>query len=832
LAGRCAFPQFAIGLILAAASIALSLLITPKVQKPKTDVTQPKSNYGIGLVRVFGRAVVGGNVFDSFKVQERKKKSGKGGLIGGKKRLPESFGTFAVFLGEGERSWNSFIYDGIPNGGLLTLKKLWLNESLVYDVDDIRTYNTSSIFGGQGGTVRRVNADFEQYFTFYNGSLTQTKDPTLVARRSATVVPGYRGYSYIVFNNLPLKDYGGQYPAVKAELESNLPATPLVMLRDIMARAGIWANRPLIEGRDWAFSAREEDGTANIPNDISILGFTITEDAVEMRAVIAELMQLFRLGVTTDPYTPYHMPRQGRSVKAKPELKIVDLQGTERDLRYELTGAELADYVVPFDFSVSPKAIQEVPSSVEVSVIDPVKAYETSSVTARRPTVGAAEPFTLNSNAVIEDKDTVNNIANYILELGFARGKVLKGVLSPSDTLIVPSTVGTFKQAVFNRSVSNSVPIFATNTVVQAAKTTIGANGVVEVEGFITDTEVVRIGTVPDVVLSPSAPVAALCGQTLLFEGPALNTPTTRNRRTINVLYAPTEDFLAPEGLLFISTDGGTTFRSTSQTAISTNAVVGTITAATDLPATVPVVEIIDRSTRIVVSVNDDFIELASISESRMYDFDSNVAYLPGGGLFSYATVTMISSGVYELRDILWNVGQSATDQAWDPSNNVWFFVGSPYELVVSSSVSIGDPITAVITPSGNADCPPTTMGPFRGLNAAPRPPFALSSSITPAGDVRFEWARGISQTIAPASLPTWPNDYPNDETFERYQVYITDGNVTRTLEVVNQKFAIYSAALIAADGMDVTDIMWGVVQEGALATIPLETEPWRLVPI
>lgn len=803
-------------------SIALSFALAPKPKKPKNDVSQPRSNYGVPANRIFGTAVVGGNVIDSFRVREQKK-GGKGGIGGGKKNAPETFGTFICLIGEGERPWNAYINDGIPNGGRLKLNKIWMNEKLIYSVGDTNL-----------GAAEQ-NTEWEQYFTFYDGSQDQTQDPTWVSKRSATTVPGLAGYSYIVFNNLPLKDFGGQYPSVKLEMESNLPATPKVIIRDIMARCGIMANRPLIEGRDWAFKFNSQTNDADIPDDISIDGYIISQDGIEMRQVFSDIAQIFRVGIATDPFVEYLLPDSGQSVVAKPCLKILDLQGTDRNVLYDFTGSSNEEYEVPWDFSIEPKPIQEIPASVEVSVADPAKDHERSSVTVRRPTIGASEAVSLSTNATVRDKDTVNSIANYILELGFARGKILTSSMVPNVSIVPPSTAATFQQRVVQRQGGFTGALFSPGTKVQTARTTIGANGVIDFEGFITDTERVDAAIVADTVLDPIGLNPSLCGRTLIFEGPAIAAPITGNRKTLNVLYAPVPGLdTAPPGALFLSTDGGTTYQSTPQTALGVNSEIMEVNSIT--PGTRPNLNTIDRGTVITVTVNDDTTELESITEAELYDFNSNLVFLPNHGLFTFQTATLIGTGQYELSNILWNVGQSYLD--YDNGNTVtgteaWLLLGQPHETVVSNSIPIGASLTAVITDSGAAVCVPSDPITYRSLNAAPRPPYALNGGVQNNGDIRFNWSRGLSQETSPASIPAWTAaDYPNDEIDERYLVYITDGTNVRQIMVADQQFAVYTAADIASDGMVVADIEWGVVQLGAVASIDIENENWRWQPL
>src|SRR5437762_12599558 len=52
----------------------------------------------------------------------------------------------------------------------------------------------------------------------YTGSETQTPDPLIVAREGAGSAPAYRGLAYVVFERLPLADFGNRIPQLSFEL--------------------------------------------------------------------------------------------------------------------------------------------------------------------------------------------------------------------------------------------------------------------------------------------------------------------------------------------------------------------------------------------------------------------------------------------------------------------------------------------------------------------------------------------------------------------------------------------------------------------------------------
>src|ERR1043165_9065265 len=74
------------------------------------------------------------------------------------------------------------------------------------------------------GRVARIWADGKPLdlaglnYRIYTGSETQTADPLIVAREGGANAPAYRGLAYIVFERLPLADFGNRIPQLSFEI--------------------------------------------------------------------------------------------------------------------------------------------------------------------------------------------------------------------------------------------------------------------------------------------------------------------------------------------------------------------------------------------------------------------------------------------------------------------------------------------------------------------------------------------------------------------------------------------------------------------------------------
>ncbi len=77
---------------------------------------------------------------------------------------------------------------------------------------------------GQIGFIRRVWADGREIdlttitMRVHRGSETQAADPLIVAKEGSAHAPAYRGLAYVVFERLPLADYGNRVPQFSFEI--------------------------------------------------------------------------------------------------------------------------------------------------------------------------------------------------------------------------------------------------------------------------------------------------------------------------------------------------------------------------------------------------------------------------------------------------------------------------------------------------------------------------------------------------------------------------------------------------------------------------------------
>lgn len=135
------------------------------------------STIGAVIPRVFGRMHMGGNIIWATDFREETRTSRQGG--GPKVEATEYlyFASFAVALCEGE---------------ITSIGRIWA---------DGKPLDTSGIT-----------------WRWHPGSETQEPDLFIAATMGVEATPAYRGTAYVVFEDLPLNDYGNRLPQLSFEV--------------------------------------------------------------------------------------------------------------------------------------------------------------------------------------------------------------------------------------------------------------------------------------------------------------------------------------------------------------------------------------------------------------------------------------------------------------------------------------------------------------------------------------------------------------------------------------------------------------------------------------
>jgi Putative phage tail protein len=188
------------------------------------DLRVTSSAYGMPIGKSYGTVRVGGNVIWSPGLQgKRTNAMGKGALSG-----PKTYNytcSFAIAFGRGVAQ---------------NVVTIWADSRIIYSQNNTfrvdqygnNTYNTpydtpfdptsdtpttvttkTKVNKGVGGTTKTGVR-----FRFYGGTDTQMPDPLIVAHEGEGNVSAHRGLCYMVFEDLPLADFGNRIPQISIEV--------------------------------------------------------------------------------------------------------------------------------------------------------------------------------------------------------------------------------------------------------------------------------------------------------------------------------------------------------------------------------------------------------------------------------------------------------------------------------------------------------------------------------------------------------------------------------------------------------------------------------------
>ena len=215
-----------IGSILGAAVFAPSL---PGVEGPRADDLQiTSSTAGKRIPYIAGRFITDGNIIWGLDIEEvaTTRRVGRSLFSRGQRVTEFSyFATFAVSLCEG------------PIDGVL---RVWAYGKPILDVRPASEVEVNLLnafpdiqLGPFGPTqviseLQTQNQEFLERATIYLGTDDQSPDPLIEEHEGAGNVPAFRGQAYIVFNRLPLDQfgYGARIPQLRFEVCRPLPEIP------------------------------------------------------------------------------------------------------------------------------------------------------------------------------------------------------------------------------------------------------------------------------------------------------------------------------------------------------------------------------------------------------------------------------------------------------------------------------------------------------------------------------------------------------------------------------------------------------------------------------
>lgn len=219
-----------------AAGAAERLLFGPRrrrVTGPRLDALQVQaSTEGAAILRVYGRARVAGQLIwaANFRetVAETTERAGKGGRLGAKTTTAEYLYSLSFAV-------------GLCEGVIDRIGRVWA---------DGRPFDLST---------RNVRV--------YRGAEDQLPDALIEAVEGADAAPAFRGLAYVVFEDLPLKEFGNRIPQLSFEVEKALaPHDPEALENAVTAVTMIPGSGEFVYGTTKVF--REEREGVVIPENV------------------------------------------------------------------------------------------------------------------------------------------------------------------------------------------------------------------------------------------------------------------------------------------------------------------------------------------------------------------------------------------------------------------------------------------------------------------------------------------------------------------------------------------------------------------------------------
>jgi hypothetical protein len=180
------------------------------------DLRVMGSSYGVPIPIVYGAMRVPGQVIWAANLREVRTEEDVGGK-GGPSATQVSYsytGTFAVALCEGQ---------------IAAVTRIWANGQCIYDVRN--PANTEALVAS--GNWVAVSG-----MRVYLGTEAQLPDPAIEAAQGVGTTPAFRGLAYVVFENLPLSNYGNALPR-QLDFEVVTGATPAAPLQRLSITTGI-----------------------------------------------------------------------------------------------------------------------------------------------------------------------------------------------------------------------------------------------------------------------------------------------------------------------------------------------------------------------------------------------------------------------------------------------------------------------------------------------------------------------------------------------------------------------------------------------------------------
>jgi hypothetical protein len=733
--------QFAITFGLGIGLQLLSQALQPVQEGPRLDdLSLPKSSYGAQIPIVYGKARFPGNIVWGTRLDERSSvaknsKGGKGG--GGKVRSFAYYGSFAVLLCEGP---------------ILGISRIWVNSELKYNV--LNTARTR--------TFNRSRDWRNKYFRIHTGTASQGKDPLIDAEQA--VAFGYRHRCYLVFEDLPLEDFGNRIPAIEVEVVtagtiSNGRITPSTVplstvVTGLCQRAGL--------------SAADIDVTEL--EDTQVVGFFVASPTTVTNA-LQQLQQTYFFDVVDS----------GGVVKFQ-------LQSQTKFIDVALSHPAAHEYgqSTPDFYQERREDDTQLPKEIALTYIDPKRNFGQNVQRSTRTVSLNQNNVALNLPIILSEAQA-RAAADRLLHLSWLRRNTVQFRLSYRYLFLEPGDVV-------------GLGMHGTTVDLQLSRVNLGANLLLDLEsrtyqgaGAAFDAP----SNPPDTDEPGDGDIVVL-GDTVLQ---VFDIPLIQDGDSDIGLYVAAYGDPAPwrGASLHVSRDGGSSYSLVS--AIPTATVMGS--CSTVIGNYTGVFDTIDAASTLRVTLA--YGQLESITEARMRAGENVV--LVGNEIVRFQTATLVSAGVYDLTNFL--RGRRGTD--WAIANHganerfVLLTGTGTYTTRVQREVAdLGQTLYFKATATDQTLDEVTAVSlAFAGISQECYSPIGLAATRDNAGNIWIAWTRRDRK----AGDRTDYANFPMSEVAEQYEIEFRNAADTATLRTLSS--ATPGVTYLVAD--QVTD--FGVAQ-------------------
>lgn len=244
------------------------------------DASVSASTYGLAIALGYGTIRLGGNMIWSSGIRETENSVSGGGKGGGASHVQKTYSYFSSF---------ALAFAGIEADRVL---RIWADGNIIYDASGT-------------ATVRKAGLRFR----FYPGSETQLPDSLMEADKGEGQVPAHRGLCYIVFDDLPLTDFGNRIPNITAEIAFKAEAANYLRFSTEIASKTVNIDNLAVDRKRRRLYLLDENDVS--PSIIHAYNYDTLDNTRESAVEPVTVDRQFEGRIYAGPYSGYIYGREG-----------------------------------------------------------------------------------------------------------------------------------------------------------------------------------------------------------------------------------------------------------------------------------------------------------------------------------------------------------------------------------------------------------------------------------------------------------------------------------------------------------------------------------------